>query len=146
MSSANAKSPSDENTNRSALITWKELRFSTFSGCSCIGCHYLCRRHPDRKKSRAPEPSSLDIPSCHPWPCFRARASLRLSWPASCYCRPDSRKQRAQSAKQQSARPPIGCINRFDTVSNKYVECCVPLRTSIRNSIAPFVSAEFDYH
>ena len=32
------------------------------------------------------------------------------------YDRPDPRKQRMQSAKQQSARMPIGCVCRFDTV------------------------------
>jgi len=35
------------------------------------------------------------------------------------YYRPDSRKQRAQSAKEQSARTPIGCVRRFDTVGNQ---------------------------
>jgi hypothetical protein len=35
------------------------------------------------------------------------------------YYRPDSRKQRTQSAKQQSARTPIGCISRFDTIGNR---------------------------
>ena len=35
------------------------------------------------------------------------------------YDRPDPRKQRTQSAKQQSARTPIGCVSRFDTVSNQ---------------------------
>jgi len=35
------------------------------------------------------------------------------------YYRPDSRKKRTQSAKQQSARTPIGCVSRFDTVSNQ---------------------------
>ena len=35
------------------------------------------------------------------------------------YYRPDSRKQRTQSPKQQSARTPIGCVSRFDTVSNQ---------------------------
>src|SRR6202521_1695655 len=33
------------------------------------------------------------------------------------YYRPDPRKQRTQSAKQQSARTPIGCVSRFDTVA-----------------------------
>jgi hypothetical protein len=35
------------------------------------------------------------------------------------YYRPDPRKQRTQSAKQQSARTPIGGISRFDTVGNQ---------------------------
>jgi hypothetical protein len=35
------------------------------------------------------------------------------------YYRPDPRKQRTQSAKQQSARTPIGCVSRFDTVGNQ---------------------------
>jgi hypothetical protein len=35
------------------------------------------------------------------------------------YDRPDPRKQRTQSAKQQSAGTPIGCVSRFDTVSNQ---------------------------
>jgi hypothetical protein len=33
--------------------------------------------------------------------------------------RPDSRKQPTQSAKQQSARTPIGRVGWFDTVSNQ---------------------------
>jgi hypothetical protein len=33
------------------------------------------------------------------------------------YYRPDSRKQRTESPKQQSARTPIGRVSRFDTVS-----------------------------
>jgi len=32
------------------------------------------------------------------------------------YDRPDLRKQRTQSAKQQSRRAPIGCVGRFDTI------------------------------
>ena len=39
------------------------------------------------------------------------------------YDRPDSRKQRTQSAKQQSARTPIRCVSRFDAVSNHEAEC-----------------------
>src|SRR5260370_32432938 len=39
------------------------------------------------------------------------------------YYRPDSRKERTQSAKQQSARSPIGCVSRFDTVSNQQAKC-----------------------
>src|SRR5271166_5224011 len=39
------------------------------------------------------------------------------------YDRPDSRKQRTQSAKQHSARTPIRCVSRFDTVSNHEAEC-----------------------
>jgi len=35
------------------------------------------------------------------------------------YDRPDPRKQRTQSAKEQSARTPIGCVGRFDTVGNQ---------------------------
>jgi hypothetical protein len=35
------------------------------------------------------------------------------------YYSPDSRKQHNQSAKQQSARTPIGCVRRFDTVDNQ---------------------------
>jgi hypothetical protein len=35
------------------------------------------------------------------------------------YDRPDPRKQRTQSAKQQSAGTPIGCVSRLDTVSNQ---------------------------
>jgi hypothetical protein len=38
------------------------------------------------------------------------------------YC-PDPRKQRTQSAKQQSARTPIGYISRFDTVGNQQAQC-----------------------
>jgi hypothetical protein len=39
------------------------------------------------------------------------------------YYRSDSRKQHTQSAKQQSARQPIGCVSRFDTVSNQQAKC-----------------------
>src|SRR5260370_18521492 len=35
------------------------------------------------------------------------------------YYLPVSRKQRTQSAKQQTARTPIGYVSRFDTVSNQ---------------------------
>jgi hypothetical protein len=35
------------------------------------------------------------------------------------YDRPDPRKQRTQSAKQQSRRAPIGCVGRFDTVGEQ---------------------------
>jgi hypothetical protein len=35
------------------------------------------------------------------------------------YYRPDPRKQRTQSAKQLSARTPIGCASRFDSVGNQ---------------------------
>jgi hypothetical protein len=31
------------------------------------------------------------------------------------YYRPDPRKQRSQSAKEQSTGTPIGCVSRFDT-------------------------------
>jgi len=35
------------------------------------------------------------------------------------YYRPDPRKQRTQSAKQQSACTPIGGVSRFDTIGNQ---------------------------
>jgi hypothetical protein len=35
------------------------------------------------------------------------------------YYRPDPRKQRTQSAKQQSAGTTIGCISRLDTIGNR---------------------------
>ena len=48
------------------------------------------------------------------------------------YYRPDSRKQRTESPKQHSARTPIGCVSRFDTVEPVGQVCrprcgvCVP--------------------
>jgi hypothetical protein len=36
------------------------------------------------------------------------------------YDRPDPRKQHTQSAKQQSARTPIGIVCRFDAVGNQF--------------------------
>jgi len=39
------------------------------------------------------------------------------------YYGPDSGKQRTQAPKQQSARTPIGCVRRFDTVGNQQAEC-----------------------
>ena len=65
----------------------------------------------------------LTIRSCHPWSCFRVRASLRLLWPASAITVLILGNNALNPPSSKRARTPIGGVSRFDTVGNQQAQC-----------------------